>query len=94
VIHIDDGGGLPLCGSPPRPPIILNAEDELVEAAMQSDCAACRAERMIAPPTIRNQKGVAVNDGKDVRPQLAYTPEPYPDAEEIFAAAIRRRNGF
>ncbi len=58
--------------------------DELVEAALCSDCDRCRAVVHIVP--------VGGRDGCEVREPLSYEPEPMKDIETL-EEIVRRRDG-
>lgn len=77
LTHINDGHGMPRCQAPG-----VSIED-LVDAALQAGCDDCRTMVMVGPTTQR---------GCEVRPRVVYTPEPLPDAEDLLAAALHRRN--
>ena len=61
--------------------------DELVLAALESDCEGCRTLCNIGMPA----KKPDPKDPYAVRPALAYEPEPLPNADENLAFVVNRR---
>lgn len=65
----------------------LQPDDQLVDAALASDCDECRTATGVA---LTNDK-TWIGEKIGVRPEPSYTPEPMPNGEEICASAKANR---
>lgn len=88
--HINNLGRWTMCGLSAD---TLLAED-IVVAALESDCNECRAKQMVQPvewsrPKTEDEVSVPINITK--HPQ--YKPTPLSDADAMIAAAIAKRDG-